>query len=87
MLGECGGRGGNGLDGLLTSPSKGGSERLGCMVCDDPVLMDLVSSSVMFVTRRCNDGDDVMRDDSDGEDVARNGGGGCAGVEDDEAAK
>jgi len=85
VCGDWGGNGGSGFDGSLSSPLTGGSDRLGCMVCEDSVRIVLVSSSVMFVTRRCNDGDDVMRDDNIGEDVARNGGGGWAEVEDDEA--
>jgi hypothetical protein len=56
------------------------------MVCEDSVLMVRVSSSVIFVIRRCKCGTGVMPDDNDGEEAARNGGGGWAGVEEDEDA-
>lgn len=86
VLGDCGGSGGSGFDWSLLSSLVDGSRRFGCIVCEDSVLMVLVSSSVMFVTRRCKSGAGVVRDDNNGDEAARNGGGGCAGVEEDEDA-
>lgn len=58
------------------------------MVLDEPVLVVrvvLVSSSACPVTRRCNGGDALDRDDSIGDDADLKGGGG-AGTDDDEPA-
>jgi hypothetical protein len=54
-------------------------------VCEEPVVVVLVSSSLGPVTRRCSDGAVGVRDnDNDGDEAVRNGGGGCD--DDDEAA-
>ena len=57
------------------------------IVWEDPVALVLASSSPGPVTRRCREGAVGVRDDIDGDEAARNGGGGWTGVdEDDEAA-
>lgn len=54
------------------------------MVLDEPVLVVRVSSSAFPVTRRCNEGDALAREDSMGDNADLKGGGGGPDMDDDE---